>query len=105
MRRTFVITAAVLAALTLTACSTSKTAQAEESEEYCRSVKPGTVTSVNYYCAVVQDDPVDPEVVHEYKGQRVGFCCPGCIRQWNKMTEAEKDQALATAIAKGKPQG
>jgi hypothetical protein len=36
-----------------------------------------------------------------HKGQKVGFCCPECPPQWDKLTEAEKDAKLqeVTAIA------
>jgi hypothetical protein len=75
-----------------------------ESESYCRSVKPGTVTSVNAYCAIMPEDPVDPATANvEWKGQQVGFCCAGCVPKWNKMTPEQKDAALAKAIAAGKP--
>lgn len=69
----------------------------------CKEVKPGVVTSVNYYCAVVSDDPVDPVIVTEFEGQRVGFCCKGCVPRWNAMTTDQKRAALAAAVAKGKP--
>ena len=91
---------AMVAALAMSACSTKP---AEESPAVCREVKPGVVTSVNAYCAIVLDDPVNPEVFTDYKGQRVGFCCKGCVPKWNALTDAQKDAALAKAIAKGKP--
>lgn len=91
---------ALVAALAMSACSNKP---AEESEAVCKEVKPGVVTSVNAYCAIVLDDPVNPEVFTDYKGQRVGFCCKGCVPKWNALTEAQKDAALAKAIAKGKP--
>ncbi len=91
---------ALVAAIALSACSTKP---ADESEAMCKEVKPGVVTSVNAYCAVVLDDPVNPEVFTDYKGQRVGFCCKGCLPKWEAMTDAQKDAALAKAIAKGKP--
>jgi hypothetical protein len=104
MRRTLTLTAAVLAAMTLSACSSSKTAQAED-ESMCREVKPGTVTTVNHYCVVMPEDPVDPQIVREFNGQRVGFCCPGCTRKWDTMTDAQKSKAIRVAVAKSVPQG
>ncbi len=91
---------ALVASLALSACSKNS---ADESEAVCKEVKPGVVTSVTAYCAIVLDDPVNPEVFTDYKGQRVGFCCKGCVPKWNALTDAQKDAALAKAIAKGKP--
>ena len=30
----------------------------------------------------------------EYKGNDVGFCCPGCKAGWEDMSEADKDAQL-----------
>jgi hypothetical protein len=76
-------------------------AGAQENESMCLKRKPGTIVTVNQYCAMVLEDPVDPSVVIDWKGQKVGLCCKGCIPKWEKLTEAEKDAALAKAVAKG----
>ncbi|MBI5435348.1 MAG: hypothetical protein HZA52_21115 [Planctomycetes bacterium] len=74
---------------------------APENESMCLKRKPGTIVTVNQYCAMVLADPVDPNVVVEWKGQKVGLCCEGCIPKWEKLTDTEKDAALAAAVAKG----
>jgi len=91
---------ALVVSLALSACSTKPEA---ENEAVCKDVKPGTVTTANAYCVIMNEDPVDPELVREYKGQRVGFCCKGCLPKWEAMTDGQKGAALAKAIAKGKP--
>lgn len=76
----------------------SQQAHVEEDEEYCKSVKPGEITTVNSMCAVMIDHPVDPSVEPAvWKGKRVGFCCDGCRPRWDGMTAAQKDAALAKA--------
>lgn len=35
-----------------------------------------------------------------YDGKKVGFCCPGCITAWNRLTDSEKAAKLAKAKAK-----
>ena len=32
-----------------------------------------------------------------YKGNTVGFCCPGCKSGWEDMSEADKDSFIAKA--------
>ncbi|MCK6448849.1 MAG: hypothetical protein L6Q99_20840 [Planctomycetes bacterium] len=73
-----------------------------EDESMCLKRKPGTIVTANEYCAIVLDDPVDPSIVVDWNGQKVGFCCKGCLPRWEKLTAAEKDAALAAAIAKGR---
>ncbi|MBL8758483.1 MAG: hypothetical protein JNK35_08650 [Phycisphaerae bacterium] len=95
--------ALALAATALLGGCAAKSSEMAEDESQCKAVKPGTVTTVNHYCVVMPEDPVDPALVAEHKGQKVGFCCPGCTKKWAKMTDAEKDKAIAFAVAKGKP--
>lgn len=91
--------AAGLVACTLSACE-SNDRDDDENEAACAEVKPGVITSVNSMCAVVVSDPVDPAITPvEWKGQKVGFCCKGCMPKWAKMTDAEKDASLAKAMA------
>jgi hypothetical protein len=103
-RQTAILSCIVIAALSAGCNSSGSHAAGEESEAYCRSVKPGEVTTVNHYCAVMNEDPVDPSLSHEWNGQKVGFCCKGCIPRWEKMSDEQKTAALAAAVAKGKPQ-
>lgn len=73
----------------------------KEDESACREVKPGVVTTPNAFCVMVPEDPVDPAVAPvEWKGQKLGLCCEGCRGKWNKLTDAQKDAAVAKAIAK-----
>ena len=102
MIRTITLVSALAAVVALGACH-GNTKTAAEDQSMCKAVKPGTVTSVNYYCVVMLEDPVDPSVMRDYKGQTVGFCCPGCLKKWDAMTDAQKDAAIKVAVAKGKP--
>lgn len=31
----------------------------------------------------------------DYKGGKVGFCCAGCVGEWNKLDESQKAERLA----------
>ena len=96
------IAALTLAAATLTfsfGCCACNDGAMHEDKEKCAAPKPGTITSVNQYCAIMHEDPVDPALATaEWNGQKVGFCCAGCVPKWNKMTPAQKDAALAGAL-------
>ncbi len=99
--RKTILTAAILTlgAGLLSGCKADAMA---EDDATCLAPKPGTIVTVNQYCAVVGTDPVNPEIMTEWKGQNVGFCCKGCMPKWEKMTAEQKDTALAKAVAKGK---
>ena len=101
VRRSILSILAVVVAVSLGACASNHAA--DDAKPRCKQPKGGTIITVNEYCAVVNDDPVDQAVPFaEWKGQKIGFCCKGCLPKWNKMTDAEKDSAVSVAIAKGK---
>lgn len=80
-------------------CANSHSAGETEDAAKCAAPKAGTITTANTMCAVNPNDPVDPSVTAaEWKGQKIGFCCKGCIPQWNKMTAAQKDAAVAKVV-------
>lgn len=75
-------------ALTVGCASSTKTASA--------SGKP-----VNMQCPLMLDHPVKAKTppTAEWKGQTVGFCCADCVDGWNALSAADKDKALAAAVA------
>ncbi|MGD9688703.1 MAG: hypothetical protein AB7K52_02920 [Phycisphaerales bacterium] len=103
----------VMAAATLLGACASE--QADHGGEVCVPVDSaqaekapadtaGMVKVVNRVCPVVQGDAIPggwakKELVVEWRGQSVAFCCAGCKPRWAKMTDAQKDAALAKATA------
>ncbi len=76
---------------------------AAHSEETC---KPGDANAkpvagaVNAVCPVGGDDATHSNVTTSYKGKTVALCCEGCKPKFDKMTDAQKDAALAKVAAK-----
>lgn len=99
-----VLSAAML--LALAGCNQNQKTAAMEADEdtaQCKAFK-GETDTVNKWCVVVSDDPVNPKTEPVmWKGQKVGFCCNGCKPRWAKMSEAEKDAALAKVVAMAPP--
>ncbi len=66
----------------------------------------GSIVAVNAMCPAMPEHPVkkklDESVVRVYKGKVVGFCCSDCPEQWDAMSEADREKALAAAM---KPAG
>jgi len=68
------------------------------------STTQGAAVFVNSTCPIMGTpiDPakVTPDLVREYKGQKVAFCCGTCPPQWDKLTDADRDAKLAKAMKK-----
>lgn len=48
----------------------------------------------------IMGSPINPEkvatnLIRDYKGQKVAFCCAGCPSMWDKLTDAQKQDKLA----------
>ncbi len=55
----------------------------------------------NNLCPIM-GSPINPEkvtknLIRDYKGQKVAFCCAGCPATWDKLTDAQKQGKLARA--------
>jgi|GEM_PF-488718 len=70
-------------------------------EEICNAApaggnRPG-VKAVNTVCPVVDADGADENVTAEWRGKTIAFCCPTCVRKFDRMSDAEKDAMLKKA--------
>jgi hypothetical protein len=59
---------------------------------------------VNTTCPIM-GNPVDPSKVPDslyrtYKKQGVGFCCGGCPKKWDALSDSDKASKLAKAMPK-----
>ncbi len=68
--------------------------------------KPGDLNAkpvagaVNAVCPIGGDDATHSTVTTSYHGKTVALCCAGCKPKFDKMTDAEKDAALAKVAVK-----
>ena len=92
--RTMMTIAAVALFAGLGACSNNKAADAKGSPA-AATANAGMLA--NSKCPIMPDHPIDPKVTVAYKGGTVGFCCAGCIDEWDKMSESKKNEMLAKA--------
>ena len=61
----------------------------------------------NANCPIMTKNAINPAKVpatltRTHKGKKVAFCCAGCPKAWDKLTDAEKDAKLAKVAAKSK---
>ncbi|MBU6413697.1 MAG: hypothetical protein KGS45_09490 [Planctomycetes bacterium] len=72
------------------ACAAGKEAKNCDGSD-CKPIAPGTkVDTVNTMCVMMPNEAISAGVTTDYKGMKVGFCCPGCITKFNKMSDADK---------------
>lgn len=69
----------------------------------------GAPAFVNTSCPIMPGNAIDPANVpatltRTHKGKKVAFCCAGCPKTWDKLTDAEKDAKLAK-VTPAKPSG
>ncbi|MDP6543182.1 MAG: hypothetical protein QGH60_04270 [Phycisphaerae bacterium] len=59
----------------------------------------GTVATVNGKCPVMggtfNQAKVAPELVRDFSGKKVGFCCAGCLPKWDALSDEDKTAKLA----------
>ena len=78
------LTAAAALALFLGACSsTTKTDSA-------------SMGMVNKTCPY-SGEPASADHTADYKGEKVGFCCNGCVNRFNKLDDSAKDAMISKA--------
>ena len=45
--------------------------------------------------APIKPDKVTKDLIRDYKGQKVAFCCAGCPARWDKLSDSDKISKLA----------
>lgn len=84
--KTILPAAALLLALTLGACSsTTKT-----------TTNSASMGMVNSTCPF-SGQPASADHVAQYEGQKVGFCCAGCVKKFNNADAANKAALMSKA--------
>ena len=59
------------------------------------------VTFVNTACPIMNANKIDPakvstDLIREFKGGKVAFCCGGCPSKWDALSDEEKSAKLAS---------
>ena len=68
------------------------------------TTKPAaTVATVNAKCPMMGNKfnsaKVPLDLVRDFAGQKVGFCCAMCLPKWDKLSDVDKAAKLATVMA------
>ena len=92
MNTRFLQLASMLSALTFAVGCGSPAAQNNQSE----SEPAPTVALANTVCPIMGGD-VNEELTADWNGKTIGFCCEECPPEWNKLSDDEKSDKLASA--------
>ena len=55
------------------------------------------VKTANTVCPLMGGDVTSDGGTAEWNGKLIGFCCPECVPEWEKLPEEEKAKKLAVA--------
>lgn len=78
-----VAVAFLAAAATMVGCESTKKAETKASPSVMNANCPFSKHAVS------------PDATVAYKDGTVGFCCKDCVAKWGKMSDADRDAALA----------
>ena len=80
-------------------------AELHKAQKMLASIKKGTGKHVkskfaNVRCPIMVGSRINPDkvaknLIRDYKGQKIAFCCGGCPATWDKLTDMEKNAKLA----------
>lgn len=103
------LAALALAAAVLTGCHNNKQSSGPVKDEMAERALGGPKAStadsrtINSMCPIGghEFNPVNhsEELVREYKGDKIGFCCDGCSTAWDAMGAKQRDEVYALAKA------
>ena len=90
MNTRFLQLASILSALTYVVGCGSPVAEQNQTEP------APTVVLANTVCPIM-GDAVDEKLTTIWNGKTIGFCCAECLPEWNKLSDDEKSEKLASA--------
>jgi hypothetical protein len=65
------------------------------------NIQPVAATAIaNEYCPIMGGEVSEDAPTVEWNGKTVGFCCAGCDEKWEALSEEEKAEKFAAAVAK-----
>ena len=92
-----------LTALVLVACTLAILGGCKKEEPATVDVNVDTakIEFANAKCPIM-GSPIDPatvpaNLVKDFNGQKIAFCCAGCPEAWDKLSDAEKTAKLAAS--------
>lgn len=68
----------------------------ESTDEAASQPDDSSMGMINSTCPISGHD-VNPDSTVSYKGATVGLCCDDCLGAWNKKSNADKSEYIASA--------
>ncbi|MBL9032654.1 MAG: hypothetical protein JNM80_13240 [Phycisphaerae bacterium] len=68
-----------------------------------KGARSASVATINTMCPIGGDEfdnkAHSAALTRTYKGQKIGFCCEGCVKKFDGKSDADKDAVLTAAKA------
>lgn len=98
LMRSFLVRRLVLLVCLLPACGCSESAVPEAAVAPAAAAATAALQVVNAKCPIMGGDISAPdltaELVKDWNGQKVGFCCPPCLEEWDELSDEQKAERL-----------
>lgn len=95
MKKNATMTVLALATAALMGC---KGADKKDASAAAAPAASASMGIVNTKCPMMLSHPAKNTVVVDFKGQKVGMCCKGCLPAWNKLNDEQKAEKLKAAM-------
>jgi len=87
----------LLTALFACACCAPISLAQDHHDDHAHHTQADTKKPVNKMCPIGEEPIVEGVPTIEYKGDTIGFCCPGCNEEFMAWDEAKRDAFVASA--------
>ena len=94
---------ALIASVIACACCAPASLAQDHHADHGHHTQADKDTPVNAMCPIGQEPIVEGVPTIEYKGETIGFCCPGCDEEFMGWDEAKRDAFVAQAKAGTEP--
>lgn len=71
--------------------------QEQSTSTHADAPETSIVAAANAHCPIMGGEVTADGGRVEWNGKTIGFCCPGCIEEFEAMTDDEKEAALEKA--------
>lgn len=100
--RYFTISLPLVVLALMTGCAETSDVTSDATSEFPDdSLGDAILTSSNTHCPIMGHEVSPDGGSTQWKDKTIGFCCEGCIDDWNELTEEQKAAKLAEADKAG----
>ena len=102
MKRVLIAVAVIALAVPALAVSAAEKAKSEPAKAAKAEKQVDIVNAKCPLMGTAMGKTAPEKMTRMFKGQRVGFCCETCLKNWDAMNDADRDAKLKAAVKPAK---